>query len=135
MNKNNDAVRLIPYSNGGAPFRLISYWKYGTPFRLISYWKRLSLSNKLLTRYTSESYLLRAEKNKLLRVHKLNQKRKKPIDLEKRLTDLGASKVHNGFHYECVGFARELKKSSMRRFFTKRLKELEKQMETNRISP
>ena len=115
-------------------------WNEGLPLLNRLLWANIeslpqSLFNKLLTRYTSESYLLRADKKKLLRVHELNQKRKKPINLEKRLTDLGASKVHNQIHCECVGFAQDLKNSSMEEFFTKRLKELEEQMETNRISP
>ena len=120
--------------------QLAEAWNRGLPLLNRLLWANIeslpqSLFNKLLTRYTSESYLLRAEKNKLLRVHELNQKRKKPINLEKRLTDLGASKVHNQIHYECVGFAQDMKNYSMKKFFTKRLKELEEKMETNRISP
>ncbi len=94
-----------------------------------------SLFNKLLTRYTSNNYLFHAEKKQLLRVHKLNQKRKKPVNLERRLSNLGARKVHNAFHYECVSFARELKDCRMQEFFIKRLKELEGKMNANQILP
>ncbi len=120
--------------------QLANTWNNGLPLLNRLLWANIeslpqSLFNKLLIRYTSEKYLLQAEWDKLHRVYNLNQKRKKPINLVKRLTVLGASKVHNKFHYECVELARKLKDSDMQRFFTKRIKELEEQMENNRISP
>lgn len=119
---------------------LAETWNSGLPLLNRVLWANIEslpqkIFNKLLTRFTSEFYLLRAEKNKLIRVHELNQKRKRPINLTKRLTDLGAIKVHNGFHNECLGFARDTKNTPMRKFFSQRLKEIEDQMETNRISP
>jgi hypothetical protein len=94
-----------------------------------------SLFNKLLTRYTSPKYLLRAEKDKLLRVHELNAKRKKPSDLNKRIIDLGDTTFHNSFHHEAFAFAKEIKNAAMKNAFAKYLKQLDEKMDTNRISP
>ncbi len=119
---------------------LAKTWNDGLPLLNRLLWANIEslpqhLSNKLLTRYTSPKYLLRAEKNKLIQVHKLNGKCKKPINLVKRLTDLGNTTFHNSFHHEALAFAREIKCAEMKKAFIKRLKELNEQMETNRISP
>ena len=45
--------------------------------------------NALLSQFTAPKYLLRAETGKLVRVHQLNDKRKKPVNLSKCLTELG----------------------------------------------
>lgn len=120
--------------------QLAKTWNRGLPLLNRLLWANIeslpqSLLNKLLTRYTSPKYLLRAEKDKLIRVHELNAKRKKPINLAKRITDLGDSTFHNGFHHEVLAFAQEIKNAAMMKAFAKRLKDLDKKMDDNRISP
>ena len=119
--------------------QLADTWNEGLPLLNRLLWANLEslpqkLFNKILTRYTHESYLLQADRGKLTRIHKLNQKRKRPVNLRKRLTDLGKVKVHNDFHYECLGFAREIKNRPMVKFFSNRLREIEQQMESKQIS-
>ena len=118
---------------------LAATWNEGLPLLNRLLWANLEslpqkLFNKILTRYTHESYLLQADRGKLTRMHKLNQKRKRPVNLRKRLTDLGKVKVHNDFHYECLGFACEIKNRRMVKFFSNRLREIEQQMESKQIS-
>ena len=43
--------------------------------------------------------------------------------------------MHNAFHIECLGFAREMKDEALIEVFSKRLAEIEKQMAENRIFP
>lgn len=119
--------------------QLADTWNGGFPLLNRLLWANLEslpqkLFNKILTRYTRESYLLQADRGKLIRVRELNQKRKRPVNLRKRLVDLGKVKVHNGFHYDCLGFARATKDREMVKFFSERLKEIEEQMESKRIS-
>ena len=57
------------------------------------------------------------------------------IDLNKRIKELGQQTMHNAFHHEALGFAREVKNQTLTGFFTKRLVEIESQMENNRIFP
>jgi hypothetical protein len=120
--------------------QLVKTWNSGLPLLNRLLWANIeslpqSLFNKLLTRYTLPKYLLRAEKNKLLRVHELNAKRKKPMDLNKRLIDLGGTTFHNGFHHEAFAFAKEIKNTTMKKAFAQRLKELDEKIDANRISP
>lgn len=89
----------------------------------------------LVTRYTASDYLLRAEKQKLIRVFELIPKRRKPIDLKRRIMELGQKTMHNSFHHEALGFAREVKDKALEAFFTSRLAQIEEQMDTNRIAP
>ena len=100
---------------------LAATWNEGLPLLNRLLWANLEslpqkLFNKLLTRYTRESYLLQADQGKLVRVHELNQKRKRPINLRKRLTNLAKVKVHNSFHYECLGFTRATNNRPMAKF-------------------
>jgi hypothetical protein len=89
----------------------------------------------LLSRFTAPDYLLRAEKDKLVRVHRLNAMRKRPLDLGKRLRELGQKTVHNAFHYEAIGYARELKVKTLIGFLTGRLAEIDELMNADRIGP
>ena len=119
--------------------KLAATWNGGLPLLNRLLWANIEslpkkLLEKLLTRYTAPEYLIRAEKDKLVRVSQLNSKRKKPIDLNKRIKELGQQAMHNAFHHEAVGFAREMKNRTLTGFFTKRLAEIETQMENNRIS-
>ena len=118
---------------------LAKTWNGGLPLLNRLLWANIeslpqSLFNKLVTRYTAPTYLLRAEKDKLIRVYSLNAKRKKPIDLLRRLTFLGNSTYHNGFHHECYAFAKEIKNAPLKKSFAKRINELDQKMEANRIS-
>lgn len=119
--------------------QIAATWNGGLPLLNRLLWANLEslpqkLFNKILTRYTRESYLLQADQGRLIRVHELNQKRKRPVNLRKRLIDLGKVRVHNSFHHECLSFARATKDRRMANFFSKRLKEIEEQMESKRIS-
>jgi len=119
--------------------KLTSTLNHGLPLLNRLLWANIeslprNLFNQLLTRFTSPDYLLHAEKDKLVRVHQLNLKRRKPIDLGKCLAELGQKAIHNAFHHECLGFAREVKDKTLTAFFTKRLSEIEAQMETNTIT-
>ena len=120
--------------------QLAKTWNGGIPLLNRLLWANIEslpqiLFNKLLTRYTSSTYLLIARKYELIRVHELNAKRRKPIDLEKRLTDLGNKTFHNSFHHEGFAFAKEIRNVSMQKAFAERLKELDEKMDANRISP
>ena len=57
------------------------------------------------------------------------------MNLGKRLTELGQKTMHNAFHYEVLGYSRELKDKTLTTFFTNRLLEIEEQMDSNRIFP
>ena len=119
--------------------QLADTWNGGLPLLNRLLWANLEslpqkLFNKILTCYTRESYLLQADQEKLARIHELNQKRKRPINLRKRLTDLGKVKVHNSFHYACLGFARAPNNRPMVKFFSNRIKEIRDQMESKQIS-
>ncbi len=118
--------------------QLAKTWNGGLPLLNRLLWANIeslpqSLFNKLLTRYTSSQYLLRAEKDKLVRVNELNAKRKKPIDLNKRIIDLGDTTFHNGFHHEAFAFTKKIKNAAMKKAFEKRLNELDGKMDANRI--
>ena len=120
--------------------QLAATWKGGLPLLNRLLWANIDslpqkLFNTLLARFTSPEYLLCAEKEKLVRVQQLNGKRKRPVNLSKRLAELGRKTMHNAFHHEALGFSRELNDKPLTKFFTKRLKELEEQMEANRLFP
>lgn len=119
---------------------LAKTWNGGLPLLNRLLWANIEslpkyLFNKLVTRYTARTYLLSAEKDKLIRVHELNKIRNKPINLIKRLTHLGNTTYHNAFHHECFTFAKEIENTTMKKSFARRLKELDQQMDANRIPP
>ena len=119
---------------------LAKTWNGGLPLLNRLLWANIEslpkyLFNKLVTRYTAPTYLLSAEKDKLIRVYELNTKRNKPINLINRLIRLGKRTYHNGFHHECFAFAKEIKNTNMENSFARRLKELDQQMDANRILP
>lgn len=49
--------------------------------------------------------------------------------------ETGYKSMHNAYHHESLGFAREVKDKAMVTFFIKRLREIEDYMEMNRVSP
>jgi hypothetical protein len=113
--------------------KLKKTWNSGRPLLNRLLWADLeslprNLFDKLLVRYTTNEYLLRADHNKLARVHSLNEMRKKPINLVKRIHELGSKNVHNGFHFEAISFARNIKNADLVRHFEERLMAIDKQM-------
>lgn len=109
--------------------QLAKRWNGGLPLLNRLLWANIEslpqkLYNKLLTRFLSKEYLVHANKHKLLRVHELNAKRINPINLNKRIIDLGDTTFHNAFHHEALAFAKEIKNAAMEKAFAKRLKEL-----------
>jgi Reverse transcriptase (RNA-dependent DNA polymerase) len=120
--------------------KLTQTWNRGLPLLNRLLWANIEslpqkLLNKLLTRYTAPSYLLRAEKDKLVRVYELNGKRPRPTDLNSRLIKLGEASMHNAFHHEVLGFARQIKDKDLITFFGDRISEIEEQMDANRVYP
>lgn len=118
--------------------QLAATWNGGLPLLNRLLWANIEslprrLFEKLLTRYTDPAYLLRAEKDKLVRVHQLNGARTKPMNFKKRLIDLGGKCIHNAFHHEARGFAREVTDKEMVSFFTQRLTEIDSLMDSNRL--
>lgn len=114
-------------------------WNGGLPLLNRLLWANIEslpqkLFNKLITRYTAREYLLRADCGKLVRVHELNQKRRKPFDLKTHLKNLGTESVHNAFHHEVFSFAKEIKDRKLAKFFQTRIKDLEKKMVGDEIS-
>lgn len=120
--------------------KLKSTWNGGLPLLNRLLWANIeSLPKKqfdtLLTRFTTRKYLLRAEREKLVRVSQLNSKRKKPINLNRRIRKLGQETMHNAFHYEALGYAHAIKEKDLMAFFTNRISEIEKQMDSSTIQP
>lgn len=127
-----DAYLAIPNS------KLNDTWNGGLPLLNRLLWSNLEalpkrLFEKLLKRYTSQDYLLRADVTKFVRIHDLNRRRNKSIDFIQRLIELGETTVHNAFHYEVLSFAREIKQKKLINRFEKRLTELDKLMSENAI--
>jgi hypothetical protein len=120
--------------------KLESSWNAGLPLLNRLLWANIEslpkrLFNTLLARFFAPEYLLRADKDKLLRLEKLNCKRKKPIILTRRLIELGEKTVHNAFHYEVLAFASEIRDKELETFFEKRLSEIKLEMDADRIFP
>jgi hypothetical protein len=138
-NKNPDLVRKFADAYLFIPTRnLKKTWNGGLPLLNRLLWANLeslpkNIFSKLVTRYTSNEYLLRADHHKLIRVHSLNEMRKRPVDLVKRIYDLGSKSVHNGFHFEAVSFAKKLKNTVLEKHLEKRLEIIEKQMVHNEL--
>ena len=128
-----DAYLVIPEK------KLKDTWNGGLPLLNRLLWAAIETLpkkhfEKLLVRYTARDYLLRADFEKLARVAVLNGKRSKPIDLIKRLTEIGDSSDHNAFHFEVLSFARNAKDKGLTIHFRKRLKAIDKLMEHNVVS-
>jgi Reverse transcriptase (RNA-dependent DNA polymerase) len=116
--------------------KLETTWNRGFPLLNRLLWANIEslprrYFEKLLARYTSEDYLLRADIEKLGRVAYLNSKRKKPIAMTKRLIEIGDRCEHNAFHFEVLAFARNSKKKALAAHFKKRLRAIDKLMECN----
>lgn len=83
---------------------------------------------KLMVRFTSDVYLLRAKRDKLLRIWQLNSMRRNPIDFTSRLVALGEGCVHNSFHFEVISFAKSINDARLAASFKSRLEAIEKLM-------
>jgi len=128
-----DAYLAIPVG------KLKDTWNGGLPLLNRLLWAKTEtlpkkLFEKLLVRYTATEYLLRADVEKLERVAELNNMRKKPIDLAKRLREIGDASFHNAFHYEVLSFARNTKNKALATHFEERLKAVEELMAHNLVS-
>lgn len=80
--------------------------------------------DRLLDRFTSPEYLLRADASKLVRVVTLNEMRRQPVDLAKRLCEIGDRCEHNAFHLEVLAAARVSGAKQLVSRFEKRLSEV-----------
>jgi len=114
-------------------------WNGGLPLLNRLLWAKLetlskTLFERLVSRYTDDSYLLRASFEKLQRVAVLNRKRKKPVNLTKKLSELGDASVHNAFHYEVLYFAKNSKNKKLAAHFRTRLGTINKLVEHNVVS-
>jgi hypothetical protein len=133
VRKFTDAYLAIPVG------KLKGTWNGGLPLLNRLLWAKIeslpkNLFEKLLVRYTAKEYLLRADVEKLGRVAELNSMRRKPIDLSKRLREIGAASFHNGFHYEVLSFAKNTKNKTLAAHFEARLKTIEELMTHNLVS-
>lgn len=139
-NQNPDLVRKFVDTYLAIPTKnLKKTWNGGLPILNRLLWANLeslpkNIFNKLATRYTTNEYLLRADHHKLSRVYSLNKMSKKPVDLVKRIYDLGSKSVHNGFHFEALSFAKKLKNTALEKHLEERLKIIEKQMAHNELN-
>lgn len=122
-----DAYLAIPKAD------LEKTWNKGLPLLNRLLWANLeslpkSLFNQLLVRLTSDPYLLRADGKKLARVHELNGRRARPIDLTAHLRRIGERSVHNSYHYEVLAFAKSVKDMDLSQFCEERLASLQQLM-------
>lgn len=113
-------------------------WNSGLPLLNRLLWANIEslpkkLFEKLLVRYTAEDYLLCADFEKLGRVHDLNAKRRKPIDLARHLTMLGDTTLHNAFHYQVLSFAHKGKDRDLQQHFKQRLARIDQLMADHSI--
>jgi hypothetical protein len=139
-NQDRRLVRKFAMAYLSIPTRKLSgKWNGGLPLLNRLLWAKLELLPKreferLLTRYTSQEYLLRADFDKLGRVAELNSKRAKPIKFLRRLREIGDASVHNAFHYEVLSFARNAGHKTLIKRFKRRLAEINHLM-AERIVP
>ena len=122
-----DAYLAIPKA------KLAKTWDRGLPLLNRLLWSNLEslpkpLFNTVVTRLTSDEYLLRADNKKLARVRQLNRMRPRPIDLAVRLRSIGQQSVHNAYHYEVLSFAHSLGDADLVRFCEARLTALDQLM-------
>jgi len=94
--------------------KLDESWNAGFPLLNRLLWANVEslprkLLKKLVLRYTEQKFLLWAGHEKLQRIHTLNEKSGRPVDLLKRIYELGTTCVHNAFHIESLSFARKFK--------------------------
>jgi len=133
VRKFTDAYLAIPVSE------LKDTWNGGLPLLNRLLWAKIEtlpkkLFERLLVRYTEKEYLLRADVEKLEHVAELNNMRRMPIDLAKRLRDIGDASCHNAFHFVVLSFARNTKNKDLAAHFQARLKTIEELMAHNLVT-
>ena len=115
--------------------RLAATWNAGMPLLNRLVWAKIeslppTLFEEIVSRLTSDSYLLGANKGKLMRINSLNQRLRKPIDLAGRLTYLVENSVHNSFHHEVLSFATKNQSQQLAAKTRERLLEIDHLMES-----
>jgi hypothetical protein len=73
----------------------------------------------------SETYLIAADHEKLMRIAKLCARSPFPLDFGSRLDAISKRCVHNAFHYEVVEYARAAKNQTLLASTTSRIEELD----------
>ncbi len=91
------------------------------------------IADRLIARYLTDDYLLRAEADKLARVWALNLQRSRPVDLRRRLIRIGHETHHNAYQFEVRAFARKLKDKKLEREMDARLAVIERVMAGARV--
>ena len=132
VRKFTDAYLAIPEKKLGET------WNGGLPLLNRLLWAKIEtlpkkLLEKLLVRYTTKEYLLRADVDKLGRVSELNNMRREPIDLSLRLQEIGDLSDHNAFHYEVLTFAQNTKNKTLVAHFEARLTSIDELMAHNLV--
>ena len=113
-------------------------WNRGMPLLNRMLWANLEslqpeIFELVMKRFTSKSYLLTAERQKMKRISELNALRKRAPNFLDILKRLGSESVHNVFHYEVLAFAESQKHSQLENFFRKRIACLASQMAGTKI--
>lgn len=85
------------------------------------------LFDPILSRFTSEKYLLLADASKIKRVYELNKLSSNPIDFEQILKDMAKRSVHNAFHYELISFSKDINNNDLREYCEKRIRSIEEE--------
>jgi hypothetical protein len=119
--------------------KLANSWNGGLPLLNRLLWANLEslpeeTFEKLMKRYTSKDYLLRADFEKLKRVSELNKRLKQPVNLSKRLWSLGKKSVHNAFNYEVLTFAQSQNLKLLAKQCEQRIQDIGLLMEHNEVS-
>jgi hypothetical protein len=127
VRKFTDAYLAIPKK------KLNNTWNNGFPLLNRLLWAKTETLPKrqferLLVRFTDKEYLFRADFDKLARIHQLNRKRKKPMAMIKKLTEMGIACEHNAFHFEVLAFARNIKNNALAARFRRRIKKIDELM-------
>jgi hypothetical protein len=90
----------------------------------------VDLFDQIISRLTSDEYLLAADHEKLLRIEKLCTRQRIPMDFHQRLEVTCGRCVHNAFHYEVLAFARAANVPSLIASTSARISELSVLMES-----
>lgn len=88
----------------------------------------------LLDRYLEDDYLTKADRNKLMRLNRLVNSRGRNTDFRDRLINLCDNLSHNTFHYEVIGFAREIKDKALEIQCKTRIEQIEKLMQFSTLA-
>jgi hypothetical protein len=87
----------------------------------------------VVKRFTSVDYLYRADHRKLARVAELAQKCDRSPEMNRRLSKLLKSSVHNSFHYEVRAFAVQKEERKLEVLSSERLALIETLMKKDEI--